>query len=282
MQLLDCYRGTLKLDNWEFIHFFHDYTSLVEIEQGYCKAEITNCNFDKFSNCASIIRDTKEYPDTDNSGGVLDGLNSAVVRAIMEANILQQSDDVTVLCSSSDCASIMISGCTFINFNYLKSTFLHFQYLIDKTSVMKYQGLILSMSSFPGEILINRNTFENLRFKYSSCHISHNTNQTTSLSSLWNADVHQVKTLIRIETHSNVLIQGNTFTGCNSHSGLLHIERTHNQHPIIVKDNIFTRNSALSVANLIRIDLATDYDYSHPIPDHMPCSSILISKSIEK
>lgn len=199
----------------------------------------------------------------------------------MLANALQQFDDVPVLCSSPDCASIEISSCTFTNFNYLKSTILHYQFLIDKTSVMKYQGLILSMTSFPGEILINGNTFENLRFKYPSCHISHIVNQAIYFTTTWNGNVHQVKTLIRIEAHSNVLIQGNTFTGCNSHSGLLHIERTHNQHPIIIRNNIFTRNSALSVANLIRIDFATDYDYSYTILDHMPCAAILISKSNE-
>ena len=47
------YRGTLTLENCEFIHFFHDYTSLVGIEQGYGKVIITDCSF--FLNLAIVL-----------------------------------------------------------------------------------------------------------------------------------------------------------------------------------------------------------------------------------
>ena len=274
------YRGTLTLENCEFIHFFHDYTSLIGIEQGYGKVEITDCSFTKFSNCASIIRDTKDYPETSLLVKSSETVSDTLLRAARASILLQQADDVPIPCTSSDCASIMISGCTFTDFNYLKTALPDYQNLYMSDSVMKYQGIILSLSSFYGEISVSDSSFTGITFKYPHCNPADHTDSNIETTP-WNTQfVQQAKALIRVELHNNVFIYKNEFTGCNSHSGLLFLERTGNDHVIIIKDNTFTQNTALGVANLIRLDLATPVAYTDSLTDHIPCSAVLICKYI--
>ena len=266
------------LENCEFVNFFHDYTSLVGLEQGYGKVEIIDCSFKKFSNWASIIRDTKDYPETNRIIKPHENAEDMLIRAARTSILLQQADDIPVTCTSSDCASILINGCSFTEFNYLKKVLPDYQNLYMSDSVMKYQGIILSMAAFYGEISVRNSLFTDIKFKYPHCNPANHTTLGIE-SSPWNTQVvQQAKTLLRVELHNNVFIDNNTFSGCNSHSGLIFLERTGNEHAIIIKDNEFIQNSALGVANLIRLDLATTVSYTDTLTDHMPCSAVLICK----
>ena len=55
--------GTLTIDSCEFKHFFFDFNSFIGLNNGHGHVVITNSNFEKFSNCGSIIRDSKHYPE---------------------------------------------------------------------------------------------------------------------------------------------------------------------------------------------------------------------------
>ena len=170
-------------------------------------------------------------------------------RAARTAILLQMESEIASECTSTDCASISIIDCTFSNFNFLKTSLGDFQPLLMSDSVMKYQGIILSLTNFYGDIVISGNTFQQIRFVYPHCSLTTQTSNSFS-ETPWNTiNVEQVKSLIRVEVHSNILIKNNRFLLCNSHSGLIHLEKSGNAYAIAVKGNIFRQNSALGVAN---------------------------------
>ena len=254
----------------------YDFTSLVGIHSGYGKIDIRNTNFGYFKNWASIVRDTKDFPETNQELNDYSTVNEKLLFGSRASILLQQINEVPVRWTSKECASLSIFGCIFTKFNYLKTSLGDFQPLLDSTSVMKYQGIILSLSAFYGDVAVINNIFDNLKFVFEHCNLA-NQDQNYFNSTVYNKiEVQQLKSLIRVEVHSNILIQTNTFVNCNSHSGLIHLERTEGVHAIIIKGNNFTQNSALSVTNGIRIDLATSISYTNSITDQMPCSGVLI------
>ena len=57
--------GTLTIEDCEFVNFYYDFTSFILLNNGHGHVEISGSKFDKFSNCGSIIRDTREFPKLD-------------------------------------------------------------------------------------------------------------------------------------------------------------------------------------------------------------------------
>ena len=51
----------------EFQNFFYDFTSFVGLNNGHGHTSITGSKFTRFSNCGSIIRDTRDHPSLDYS-----------------------------------------------------------------------------------------------------------------------------------------------------------------------------------------------------------------------
>lgn len=270
--------GTLTFTSCKFQHFFYDFTTLIGLTEGHGKVVITDTVFEKFSNCGSIIRDSRNFPIVsrpEHTGTATDG-QLRQSRAPIE--IIQNDYYVkpTTACSSPTCGSIVIRGCTFTEFNYLKATQTA-RNKVEATNVMKYQGMIMTLSGFRGSILIKENTFNSLQFKYERCSIAQST-YSEAPQSLWaGLEVYQAKTLFKIDLYGPVEIVGNTFNSCNSATGLIFIKKLSDTTPLLIHANIFRRNSALEIANVIRIDVRTDLAYNRGITTFMPCAGVQIS-----
>jgi predicted outer membrane repeat protein len=269
--------GTLIIEDCTFQNFFHDFTSLIGLTKGHGFVEISNTIFQRFSNWGSIIRDNRDYPDvTDTESGNYMDLQLRISRAPIEMlednyNVEPNSD-----CQNSLWSDIQITDSTFKDFNYLKPN-IDKLYLMGKDNVMKYQGIILNLEKFYGDILIKGNTFDGLQFKYANWEVTQGSN-TFNASSLWGQDdVTQLKALFKIDLYSNVQFVSNTFNGCNSYSGLIVIKKYSNDAGLLIHSNTFTQNSALTVANLVRIDISTSLGYDQAISTYMPCAGVQIS-----
>jgi hypothetical protein len=275
--------GTLTISKWTFQNFFYDFTSLIGLTEGHGKVSIIDTTFNKFSNWASIIRDTREYPSTSKQDHP--NIQENTLRGtIASVNILQ--DDFYIkpntACTSTICkpslllntiikllinllfyclgASITIQGWTFSNFNYMKSASTAMP-RVGYTNKMHYQGLILNLVSFYGNIKLKSNTFTSLQFKFSNCNIL-DTAPSYNSSTLWTkTEAYQVKSLIYVNLLSNIELVSNTFTSCNSFSGIVYISKTTDTTAVLIHSNTFTKNTALAHANVIRIDILASASY---------------------
>lgn len=261
--------GTLTITSWTFQHFFYDFTSLIGLNNGHGHIVISDSTFDKFSNCGSIIRDTREYPEL-NYGNIS---NSNRIKVSYRSS--QYSSDVTenkiihtqpTACSDALWASIDISTSTFTNFNYMKGDAdgLH---SILSTSNMLHQGIILNLEQFYGNIAVYNNEFTGLKFTYKSWEDIYNDEEAYETDYNWiksGTDLKQGKTLIFVKTKTGqVEIYGNTFSGWSSLFGLVWISReADSTAPVLIHQNTFSQNSAIIAgANAIRIDLFHTDDY---------------------
>ena len=119
----------------------------------------------------------------------------------------------------------------------------------------------------------------NLQFKYGNCDILE-TITPADTESLWNSNqAYQHKTLFFIKVYGNTQMIDNTFTSCNSYGGIIFLKKMANDAAILLHSNKFTKNSALSDVNAIRIDLQTTLGYDTPITATMPCSGVQISSN---
>ena len=150
---------------------------------------------------------------------------------------------------------------------------------LEYTNVMKYQGIILNLSSFKGTVFVKSNSFNSLQFKYSHCNIEA-TAPTAVTTSLWNTlEAYQNKGLFFIKAYENVQIISNTFTSCNSYSGLIFLKKYTDTVGILIHSNTFTKNSGYLTTNAIRIDIQTSLGYDTAITTTMPCAGVQISSN---
>ena len=273
--------GALTLTSCTFQNFFHDFTSLIGLTEGHGQVAITDTTFIRFSNCGSIVRDTRDYPIVDRLNASINLLDIQIRSS--RAAVEQLKDEFYIKPSSKwmdkACASIKIIGCTFSDFNFLKSS-QEILILVGYISAMKYQGLILNLSDFNGQVTLKDNIFDSLQFKFAHCSIR-DQNYTSDYSNLWSLnEAYQLKSLIFMKVYGNVEISSNTFTSCNSVSGLIFLKKYSDSAGILIHSNTFSQNSALIKVNVIRIDMATNLDYSTPITTKMPCAGVQISNNI--
>ena len=275
--------GTLNLEICTFRNFFHDFTSLVGLANGHGHVSITNSIFDKFSTCGSIIRDTREIDDSavfDYHTNINKRLKTRGVRITAEIyknKFLIVPNDA---CQTTNCSSITIKSSTFKNFNYLKPNQTNIVFL-PQSSEMRYQGIILNLKNFYGDILIKNNTFDSLQFKFQDWSIKsiENTSNTTS-SYLWSSgDVIQAKSLFFYKGKSNIQFVQNTFTGWNSAVGLIYIVKTYDHSVVLVHGNTFEQSSSLFGTDVLRIDVLNTVRYNETLTGYMPCTGVQISSN---
>ena len=160
--------GTLTISNWVFQNYFYDFASFIGLTKGHGKVIVTGTTFDKFSNWGSIIRDTREFPTLDYTQSSLDSNAKITYRdSIFGINQSQNKYFIEPSTSwtSASWSSISISSSTFSNFNYLKSGG-HTYHKVSKTSEMIFQGIILNLINFCGNVAVYNNSFSELKFKY--------------------------------------------------------------------------------------------------------------------
>ena len=163
--------GTLTISNCVFQNFFFDFTSLIGLTKDHGNVLITRSNFDRFSNWGSIIRDTREFPSFNDLNTVEYYFDQATVFRESMFSINQVQSKLFVEPSSywtsSSWSSISISSCTFTNFNYFK-TGGNTYHMMQSTSTMLYQGIIMNLANFYGAVTLNGNTFSGVTFKYNN------------------------------------------------------------------------------------------------------------------
>ena len=255
--------GALTIDGCTFKNFFYDFTSLIGLINGHGKVLITESEFDNFSNWGSIIRDTQELPSLDYTKS--QGIKTTSYRQSMNSiNILQNKYYVKpTACTSTSCASIQIGTSKFTNFNFYKSKGMTY-HQVSSISKMMYQGIILNLSNFYGNIVVKGNTFTGLKFKYNNWEEVYNSGTSFDSDNVWGSPtILQAKTLIYVKVNSGQLeIYSNTFENCNSLMGLIYLHRSSSfNSPILIHQNAFTQNSAIQGANVINIYLWTNTDY---------------------
>ena len=261
--------GSLNILNWEFQNYFYDFTSFIGLIKGHGKIFINNTIFDKFSNWGSIIRDTRELPSLDYTG--TGTTNSQILitnrNSFFTINQLQNKYLITPSYpwTNSSWSSIQISYSTFTNFNFYKTGGFTY-HKVDKNSSMKYQGIILNLLNFYGNIVLNNNIYSGLVFKYNNWEEVYNSPeyQTNSFSIFGSPSVLQVKTLIYLNAKSDSIeIYNNIFKNWNSLQGLIFIERASNSNSaILIHNNSFFQNSAIFGSNVLKINLFTDISYT--------------------
>ena len=260
--------GTLTITDCTFQHFFYDFTSLIGLMEGHGNVVITGSTFTKFSNCGSIIRDTREYPNLNYNDNTKDAWKRIMYRdTMLTSQILQEKLYVkpAAKCILATCASISIKTSTFDNFNYLKAAMTALTG-VSATSKMKYQGVILNLADFYGRVVLQGNTFTGIKFGYQRCEL-YNLVSATKTNTLWedsSSEYHHVHSLIYINVKSSEIeIYENTFTSCNSYSGLIYIYRLSSQNgPVLIHKNTFTKNSAISESNAVRVVLFSDVRFN--------------------
>ena len=279
--------GTLTITSCEFQHFFYDFTSFIGLNNGNGHVVITGSKFDKFSNCGSIIRDTRQYPVLDYSSNSLGSTTSVSYRSSAFSMSISKNKRILVTstaCTTATWASIKISTSTFSNFNYMKSS-ANAYHKVASSSTMVYQGIIVNLANFYGSVTLNNNTFSSLQFKYSNCEDIYTSNTNLDSDQIWGEieTILQAKTLIFVQVRTGQIeIFGNSFTSWNSLQGLVWLKRKPDYNtPILINSNTFTRNSALeSGANAIKIDLFTNQSFQTTFSQtDMICASVQISSN---
>ena len=259
--------GSLNIINWAFQNYFYDYTSFIGLANGHGNIFITNSTFDKFSNWGSIVRDTQEFPSLDYIGS--SAANSQVLLTNRDSyfSIYQMQNKYPIQpsysCTNSSWASLQISNWTFTNFNFMKTSGKTY-HKVSQDSKMKYQGIILNLSNFYGNIVLSGNRFLSLTFKYENCEEVYNPSSQDSNSIFGTPSVLQVKSLIYLNSKSEFIeIFNNTFSNCNSLQGLIFIERfSDSDSTILVYNNSFLQNSAIFGSNVLKINIFTNISYT--------------------
>lgn len=279
--------GTLNITNWVFQNFYYDFTSLIGFANGHGDVVINNTTFDRFSNWGSIIRDTQELPVLDYTGS--SSTNSQVLitnrDSIFSINQIQNKYLIqpSYPWMNSTWASIRISNWIFTNFNYMKSGGWTF-HKVSKNSKMKYQGVVLNLNQFYGDIALWGNQFIGLTFKYNNCEEVYNPQPTSNPDSIFgDPAVLQLKTLIYIAAKSeSIEIFNNSFSHCNSLQGLIFIERYSDSSSImLIYNNTFIQNSAIFGSNVLKISLFTNISYTMNFTssDKMICAGVKIASN---
>jgi len=96
---------------------------------------------------------------------------------------------------------------------------------------MQYQGSILDLDNFPGEILILNNIFEENVVKYDSCDVGRSIldnvvpTGTDKYPNYGTKSTNQIKSLISIVNHKlNLYIQQNTFRHNTGTKGIIYLD----------------------------------------------------------
>ena len=279
--------GTLTVTSCEFQNFFYDFTSFVGLNNGHGHISITGSTFTRFSNCGSIIRDTREHTSLTYSSYNLESIvnswrSSTYSSDITENKAILQTSNAW---QSTECTSITISNSFFTDFNYLKSKGGGLE-LISSDSKMKHRGIILNLDQYYGNVAVYDNTFGRLTFKYSTWEDLYLEAPSYESDYIWSyqTSVYQAKTLIYINVNTgDTEIYGNKFYNCNSLIGLIFLERSsqNNNSPIFIHQNSFSNNSALtSGSNIIKLHLFTDTAYEEKFSrTDMVCASVQISSN---
>ena len=259
--------GTLTITDCTFQNFFYDFSSFIGLVNGHGHVVASGSTFARFSNCGSIIRDTREYPALDYTDTGLSASAKLYYRASMvTSNILQSKFFIEPSSpwKTSSWSSIKIEGCTFSNFNSMKTESKFIPYILTGSNMVQ-QGKILSLQNFYGNVVLKGNTFTGVVFKWQKWEILNQNTPINDVSdsifspSSTSSNQYQAKSLININVrNSAVEIYENTFTSCNSIFGLIYLRRSATSTgSILIHNNQFTKNSALTGANVLRIYLQT-------------------------
>ena len=277
--------GTLTLSNWVFQNFFYDFTSLIGLTKDYGNVVVTGSTFDKFSNWGSIIRDTREYPSLDYISSSTSSQAAITYRdSMFTINQLKNKYFVepSTYCTSQSWSSISISSSTFTNFNYLKSGG-HTYHKVSSSSNMGFQGIIMNLINFYGNVAVYNNSFLSLQFKYNNWEETSNVATTLDANNIWGTpSISQQKSIMNINIKSAVTeIYGNSFTQWSSFSGIIFIMRDLSFNgAVLIHNNIFTQSSAITGTNVLKIFLYSPISfYSSYTLSYMVWANVQISSN---
>ena len=279
--------GTLTISNWVFQNFFYDFTSFIGLTKDHGKVIVTGSTFDKFSNWGSIIRDTREYPTLDYLSTTSTQSKLTYRDSMFAINLIKVKYFVEPTTSwiSSSWSSISISLSTFTNFNYLKVGG-HTYHIVSSTSKMAFQGIILNLIYFYGNVAINKNSFSGLKFKYNNWEEQQNSGTTLDTNNIWGTPtVTQQKSALIINVKSSYIeIYDNSFIQWNSNQGTVFVMRESSYNGgVLIHNNLFLQNSAIYGANVLKIFLYTSSSfYSSYNLSYMVCANVQISSNTFK
>lgn len=134
---------------------------------GHGHIAISGTTFDQFSNCGSIIRDTIQEPTmseyyTDSE----DATNRQRMSQIYFEHDSYSFITPSTACIDTTCASILIDGCYFSNFNHLKPDMTEMNTVSTDSEAMRHYGLILDLKNFYGTVKIKDSTFDQISMKF--------------------------------------------------------------------------------------------------------------------
>ena len=279
--------GTLTITDCTFQNFFYDFTSFIGLANGHGHVIVSGSTFTRFSNCGSIIRDTREYPALNYNEITLGKTANEYRESMLTSNILQEKYFVepSTAWIDSSCTSIKIESCTFSEFNSMKPE-ITFIPRTGSTSKMVQQGKILSLENYHGHVVLKANTFERIIFKWQKWEIEDNSSTFNYVSDgIFNygdgsQGIYQAKTLIALNVQNAAIeIYDNTFTSWNSLFGLIYLRRiSENTGSILIHNNEFRRNSALKGSNVLKIYLSTTHNHLTEFTGtSMICANLKIS-----
>ena len=98
---------------------------------------------------------------------------------------------------------------------------------VSSSSNMRFQGIILNLINFYGNIAVFNNSFLNLQFKYNSWEEGDNAETTLDVNNIWGTpSIDQQKSIMNINVKSAVTeIYDNSFIQWNSYNGVIFIMR---------------------------------------------------------
>ena len=250
------------------LKLFHDFTSSIGLIDGYDHVEIIDSTLSEFSNCESIIRDTRELSKSANLdySGMYERSRARLFLTYEEIINNKLFLAPNIVCTSQSCSSLSISDSTFKNFNYTKPNMSSINY-VRSNSEMRILGIILNLVKFYGNIMIKNNNFDFLQFRFQDWGIVL-VNDTDYSSYLWNSvNVVQGKILFYYNGTSTIEFVSNTSSNCNSALGLIYIIKKTDSSELLFHSNIFQRNSALHGANAIKIDILKSKSYDENLKE---------------
>ena len=271
--------GTLNIELCIFKNFYYDFTSLISPVKGHGHINVVDSIFEGFSNCGSIIRDTREFPIV--PGFYKDNQVSSLIKRGAEITIDNYEKcfiSPSSQCVSTSCASISVTNCSFSKFNHLKGD-QEEVYNVSPSSNMRHYGIIFDLKNYYGTVTIKDNTFDSISMKFENWGIDNLSSFVNDEYLFYDRNVKQNKVLMYFKTHQDVLLIGNNFTSCNGHNSILQFSKRSQDHGILIHQNTFVGNSALDGVSAILLEILTDinYDSNKTIGTNMIWTGVQIS-----
>ena len=161
----------------------YEFSGFIEMNGYGGYVEMYDTVFKNINTCGSIIRNKKKYIYNINIArtGHVVAYNERATNypgKLIQDNYDEESVNPyatstcdTIVGSTKPCFSIKIQGCSFLNFGQQK-TAINYPILVDLNRQMQYQGMVLDLVNFQGNILLESNTFDSNILRYGSCNVA--------------------------------------------------------------------------------------------------------------